>query len=429
MLTERMIIIMEKCPSALLRLSVLVTVLPMSRLTPTRNLSLGEIGSRPFAAIWNTHSNACQANFGIDLNLTAYNIASGADNSVIFYNDHIGLYPFVKNGVFVNGGVPQLVNLSAHLEKATIDILNRVPDDHFRGLAVIDWEYWHPEWDYTRRLYKDISISLVQLRHPDWNTTRLEMVAKLEYEQAAKSLFESTIQLAKELRPDALWGFYHHPYCQFKTIAYNCSELAIQVAKKMPWLFDEVTALYPSIYLSDSKDKGAEVENPVQFVESVLDETFRCRQKSKHQSTPVFSYCRIKYEGTDLFLNLEHLRDTILLSAEMGVSGVVLWDAYNDTKTREGCIEVQSYIASALGPLVKTTTDAALECSQSICSGHGRCVGKILTCAKTAPPIEFIRNSLKRAVFTGLLLSALPHHDCACQCYHGWRGNDCSIAV
>ena len=46
--------------------------------------------------------------FGVDLNLRAYDIATNPNSSVIFYNTTIGIYPFVKDGVVYNGGVPQV---------------------------------------------------------------------------------------------------------------------------------------------------------------------------------------------------------------------------------------------------------------------------------------------------------------------------------
>ena len=64
------------------------------------------VGRRPFTAIWNSPSHPrCMPKFNVDLDLAAYGIVN---KSVIFYNTAIGLYPFVRNGVIYNGGLPQV---------------------------------------------------------------------------------------------------------------------------------------------------------------------------------------------------------------------------------------------------------------------------------------------------------------------------------
>ena len=48
--------------------------------------------------------------------------------------------------------------------------------------------------------------------------------AKREFEAAGRSMFESTINLGKQLRPKASWGFYGFPDCYSKKEnRYQCS--------------------------------------------------------------------------------------------------------------------------------------------------------------------------------------------------------------
>ena len=66
----------------------------------------------------------------------------------------------------------QSVDLSEHLCKARIDIINKIPDQNFKGLAVIDWEPWRPLWETNwnkKRIYKVRSVELVKSRYPQWS--------------------------------------------------------------------------------------------------------------------------------------------------------------------------------------------------------------------------------------------------------------------
>ena len=45
--------------------------------------------------------------------------------------------------------------------------------------------------------YRGPSIDLVRERHPEWDNVTVELVAKLEFEQAAKSLMEGTLLLGQ----------------------------------------------------------------------------------------------------------------------------------------------------------------------------------------------------------------------------------------
>ena len=53
---------------------------------------------------------------------------------------------------------------------------------------------------------------------------RLIQKAKQEFEDAGRALFEHTITLGKELRPNAYWGFYGFPDCfAHKENHYQCT--------------------------------------------------------------------------------------------------------------------------------------------------------------------------------------------------------------
>ena len=70
--------------------------------------------SKPFVTIWNVPSEKCLRSFGVDIDLSAFDIVVNTggtfegDNMVIFYE--LGLYPYIDDdGNFVNGGLPQVI--------------------------------------------------------------------------------------------------------------------------------------------------------------------------------------------------------------------------------------------------------------------------------------------------------------------------------
>ncbi|RCN24143.1 hypothetical protein ANCCAN_30167, partial [Ancylostoma caninum] len=69
---------------------------------------------------------------------------------VIFYEFVFGTYPYYKGyneNQPINGGTPQNSSLKEHLEVVEKNITDRIPDENFNGLAVVDLEEWRPLFD------------------------------------------------------------------------------------------------------------------------------------------------------------------------------------------------------------------------------------------------------------------------------------------
>nr|XP_054753207.1 hyaluronidase-like [Lytechinus pictus] len=390
-----------------------------------------------FRAIWNLR-NHCGDRFGIELPLSDYGIefnrnhkCTGGGNVInLFHRNQMGLFPRYEyvpgpgpgnetQPVPVNGGIPQLANITQHLEKAAEDITSIIPDPKFDGVAVIDWEAWRPQWKENfdlLRIYQEKSIAHVKELHPEWDTAMVESVARLEWEQGAKLFMESTLELAKTLRPNTNWGFYMYPLCLIHgdTANMSCTAATVTNNNNVMWLFNERTALYPSIYL-----------RPFHFyqklwVRSKLQEALRVRQRSDDPQGVIMSYTRFNYSDTGLFYSLEDLNNTILQSAKFGTNGVILWGETLDVSTVEECSQLRSYIINALGPTVVMSRKGAESCSMRICSGNGRCVGDILACRSADRP----RDPMKVGVDQGH-----GENTCSCRCFRGWEGDTCSVRM
>ena len=123
--------------------------------------------------------------------------------------------PFAENASnAVNGGVPQLANMTLHLELTKQHIESVITDPEFDGLAIFDFEEWTPVFEdndsdgnWHGKRYQDYSVALVKAKHPSWATAKVAAKAKAEFEAAATDPFVQTLRTARALRPRALWGF------------------------------------------------------------------------------------------------------------------------------------------------------------------------------------------------------------------------------
>lgn len=122
----------------------------------------------------------------------------------------------------------QLIDLAAHLRKMKRDIIKKIPDPDYSGLVIIDWEGWRPTWERnfdSKQIYQSRSVELVQDKHPEWSMEEVIEEAKKEFERTARVFMESSIKLARQVRPKGLWGFYGFPDCfGSNETNYRCSD-------------------------------------------------------------------------------------------------------------------------------------------------------------------------------------------------------------
>ncbi|XP_031563585.1 hyaluronidase-1-like [Actinia tenebrosa] len=345
------------------------------------------IDGKPFMALWNAPTGGCSKNFSIPIELGDFKILSNPQQTwngkyvVVFYNAQLGYYPYFTNAEGTNnhnGGMPQLVDLNIHIRKSTKDIIKRIPDPHFNGLAVIDWEGWRPIWSRnwgSKKIYQTRSIEILRSQHPDWSMEQLVEQAQYQFENHAQRMMHETLKLGKFLRPKAKWGFYGFPDCYgHENTNYMCSDEHKDFNDRLQWMFSDSTALFPSIYLPEnSPTNGA-------FVRGRLLETLRLREKysKKGSSLPIFPYFRLIYEKNPLnydFLTNVDLYNTIGQAADFGAAGIVMWGNRRDENTSpEICRKLNDYIQTHLGPYFKNTEQESEKCSEERCNGNGRCI-------------------------------------------------------
>ncbi|NXK27350.1 HYAL1 protein, partial [Arenaria interpres] len=400
--------------------------------------------NRPFVTIWNIPTERCAEKYNVTLNLEIFDVLANHQQSFIgqditlFYTKELGLLPYyTPEGMPVNGGIPQNASLEAHLRQATRDIEVTLPNPAYHGLAVIDWEKWRPlwvrNWD-SMDIYRQKSEELVRQQHPQWPPDMVTEEAKKQFEQSARDFMEKTLQLGETLRPDGYWGFYGFPDCynDFHGLPYTgtCPTVEQQRNKELRWLWKSSRALYPSIYLPpifNGTDKA------LTYVRHHVAEAFAVQRGVLNSSIPVLPYSQIAFDCTVDFLSQEDLVNTIGESAAQGAAGIILWGSLNYSSSKEMCLRLKDYTEGPLGHYIVNVTTSAYLCSQSLCSGRGRCVRQ--ENKKGFLHLDPFRFAIHlQAGKPWLVAQSLESNgddvswlaqEFSCQCYDKWKGPRC----
>ena len=235
----------------------------------------------PFAGVWMLDTSSCPS-FGVHMNLSKWGMTGTAWGDKGCSDNHwywkgkgscnlltfsYGLWPVIGK----NGDLPQLGNLTAHLEHVE-RVLQSTPAD-WQGLGAWDFESWDPVWERNGPphmyptdglcngcgVYQNASRALVRKRHPTWNESQVEVAAKIEWEVAARAYFEQTLLLSRKLRPRAKFGFYNFPSGSDKIASGSCggtwhgcnavTPIERSYDDRVDWLWAASGALFPSNYV------------------------------------------------------------------------------------------------------------------------------------------------------------------------------------
>ena len=398
------------------------------------NILWPAVPQRPFVTVWNIDTSACKKKYNVSIDLSYFDIVVNPNqtrsgvNIVIFYAPLLGFYPrFDEDKKPINGGIPQLGNITAHFEKCVKDVEKSMPDKNFEGLAVIDWEAWRPLWPWNGwgngKIYQQASIDKVRKEHPDWPAKNITEKAATEFEEAAKSYMLGTVELVRLIRPKAKWGYYLYPDCYNydKTGAdLSCHNDTLVRNDKIQWLFDISTALYPSTYL------GLWFKNKATANEYTMNRINEAKRvdydRPGNMSIPIYVYNNLVYRNTRDFLSIHDLDATSGMAAVLGASGVVLWADYMDN-SKNICLELSHYVSTDLGPYIKWLSESAIDCSLKLCNGHGRCV----VTASENPSHQSLPYSMK--LFVAFLVPSGTMYKIKCQCYSGFDGDTCDHQI
>ncbi|EEB14203.1 Hyalurononglucosaminidase precursor, putative [Pediculus humanus corporis] len=319
-----------------------------------------------FKIYWNVPTFLCHK-YGINFkpHTEKYGITSNPKDSFrgkeinILYDP--GMFPAVmKNAKGVvaerNGGIPQLGNITLHLE-AFKNVVEQIVSPDLHGIGIIDFETWRPVFRQNWRdqvVYKNLSKDLERQYHPQWSEKKIREKAKIHFEEASKEFMEKTLELAKILRPKAIWGYYGFPYCyNYRTTDEpECPELARRENDKILWLFNTSTAFYPSLYMSTKLNEFQQS----QFVIGRLNEAWRMAIKVSGPKIPrVNPYIWFKYYDSEEFLSYADIYSALDVTRKYKMGGAIIWGSSNNVNSKEKCKTLLRYLDTVLGPAARKT--------------------------------------------------------------------------
>lgn len=272
------------------------------------------IGRKPFIAAWNAPLDMCTARYNISTDVERLFHLQGSpraqwtgQNLTIFYANRLGFYPhYTPRGDAVHGGLPQNCSLDLHLLKAERDIRRFIPAQDVRGLAVIDWEFWRPQWSrnwHKKDVYRRKSRELTARAYLNVTEAQVEELARRRFEKSAKAFMQKTLQLGSRLRPNTLWGFYLYPDCHNYNLEQQnysgcCPLLERWRNDELQWLWDSSSALFPSVALRSSHSSSRSSRS---FSRNRIRESLRVASLTRRQvQLPTFVYLRLGYRDQAL---------------------------------------------------------------------------------------------------------------------------------
>ncbi|OWR47682.1 putative hyaluronidase [Danaus plexippus plexippus] len=252
------------------------------------------------------------------------------DFPAIFKNESSGKYRLR------NGGVPQEGSLEEHIDAFRIDLNQTIPDPKFDGIGIIDFESWRPVFRQNFGVlvpYKDVSIEIEKQLHWWWPKTWIQAQATQRFEAAARRFMQTTLSIAKQMRPKALWGYYGFPHC-FNMASNNMKETC---AKNVPEENDS------SVSLSSTQLSS--------LINGRVKESVRVRFKN----TPVLPYFWFRYRDAG-FMKQEDLSVALSTLYQSKASGLIIWGSSNDVNTVDKCKKLYNYVETILGPKIAKYT-------------------------------------------------------------------------
>lgn len=402
---------------------------------------------KPLLLAWNAPTEDCRPRHNVNFQLDQFHIVASPNegftkqNLTIFYKDRLGLYPyFNSDNSPENGGLPQIASLTQHLEKMPQDIERYIPNSAAKGLAVIDWEEWRPlwirNWD-TKNVYRNQSRLLVSKKNPTWDQGHVNKVAQQEFEMSGRTFMLKSLQLAKSLRPNQLWGFYLFPDCynhdylkSLESYTGRCPDPEIARNDQLRWLWTDSTALFPSVYIGSVLRSTAFAR---QFVRNRVKEGMRVASLGSDLARPVFVYVRPTYIDELALLTETDLISTIGESVALGAAGIILWGDASYASSSVSCSSLAEYVQGPLGRYLLNVSSAAEQCSHTVCGSRGRCTRRqpdADSYLHLDPQSHSIVERGKRLFVEGHMRPEelkRMREDFICQCFRGYEGYNCKL--
>jgi hyaluronoglucosaminidase len=322
-----------------------------------------------FEVAWNSQwPSECKHKYPVD-SITKWGIRTNKRNEFngavvsTLYNRPwamtLGYWPCVfANGTAVNGGLPQLGNLSRHLAQVRVDAAKLPPN--FSGFAVIDWEEWTPWLDPGNALYYNLSLALargdVDVATKAWNASSLEFMVR-------------TLEVAREVRPLAKWGYFGVIGCTFDVDTEECRPEFQRHNDALQPLWRAQTALYPELYASCPYSGSpaacdASAKLPLKLAARMREARRVVGQLDRPADRlPIIAFtwpalytptCASDGHQCPRMENPSDLRAEFELARAAGANGMIVWGAHSDVQhDPSDCDKFARYLETTLGPVLQ----------------------------------------------------------------------------
>ena len=321
---------------------------------------------------------------------SAYNVYGWAGN-----------VPQVYNGVTINGGIPQLGNLTFHLVKLARDLKSILPPNA-SGACLLDYEQWRADFNSTPFFYRNLSIAYAIAQNPSLNSSAALALATAQFEAAARVFLEASLNLAKSLFPLCRWGLYAYPINDWSFGGYTGPNAASLRARNdaLAWLWQASTALFPSVYLTSPKASKFDGQLTYSYVKSTVAEAVRLRLQAAAlvggRGPAVFALSWYVYNpyprpaaGT-LWQTLTpaDLGDVFAGAWSAGADAVLVWGSVGDAPPTTTA-QLSNYTKVVLGPAATNLLATIASCSAAACTAGGQCrANNSLPCFCPPPSLD-----------------------------------------
>nr|BAL70300.1 hyaluronidase [Meteorus pulchricornis] len=332
---------------------------------------------------WGIPTSTCG---GLSVNFNGYPCEFGiAQNSgdQIFGDEIVilqrpGLYPHIEvdssgKKQLINGGVPQSVNMTEHLQKLEEEINDKIDAD-FAGIGIIKliedgsslWKLLYDQKSTTMEYHRDASDALINSELVEDERKKL---AKEQFGSAAKNYMERTLRRAKELRPKALWGYDDFPNCfEAWSIAYlSCTDKDRTENDSLDWFWKLQDFMMSWIYVHNYQDiDGASKRSGMRISEA---------KRIVHQYNPnakIILRMDIHTLNGTTYLNKEVVSIMLRNMIDNDIDGVVLYDGATKLDSQASCLELRNHMTDVLGPQTKKDLDYA--------NTIGKCGNETISC-------------------------------------------------
>jgi hyaluronoglucosaminidase len=224
------------------------------------------------------------------------------------------------------------------------------------GYAVIDMESFRPVFRQNTGwmlVYREEALKHVHQLYPQLKYHELFHKAAKLFEPPAEKFMLETLQVAKQIRKQAKWGYYGYPYCFNSNLSkFECPELVKAENNRTDWLFSAIDHMYPSVYIFNRYSRAQNQK----LVAERVKEYRRVRDFSRNRNLTFYPYVWYYYNDPKQarkFLSHTDFKMTMEELVKGCMDGAIIWGSSDDFKQPGFCGQLLEYTKKIILPVVK----------------------------------------------------------------------------